>query len=198
MLNFNLTTPSGRSAYCVRAICFTPPPGGDAAATVRRLGDPCEQGYTASDPPACIMRGTFFLCSRHKEAQMAQQPRPVSPTLNPLIQDLLAEGGGKVLMIGGFVGQTRDDHIRLYADLSLRCRGCGAQSNATGTAAQQTGGGGGGMPSLCEMNCLSDAANCLTTGGGPNAPSWRKLWCVIGYLGCRFACWWDDMSPHPV
>jgi hypothetical protein len=180
---------------------------------------------------------------------MAQQPRPVSPTLNPLVQDLLAEGGGKVLMIGGFVGQTRDDHIRLYADLSLRkyieiakadivrvvetpdkpeqpsivyfkitaelkyvqeasfraeqavaawvsiCRGCGAQSNAAGTAAQQTGGGGGGMPSLCEMNCLSDAANCIVYAGDS---SWRKFWCVAGYFGCRFACWWDDMSPHPV
>jgi len=182
---------------------------------------------------------------------MAKQPRPVSPALNPLVQDLLAEGGGKVLVIGGFVGQTRDDHIRLYSNLSLRkyieiakadivrvvetpdkpeqpsivyfkitaelkyvqeasfradqavaawvsiCGGCGAQSNATGiAAAQQTGGGG--MPSLCEMNCLSDAAVCVAGAGGVNAPSWRKLWCVIGYLGCRLACWLDDMSPHPV
>jgi len=179
---------------------------------------------------------------------MAQQPRPVSPALNPLVQDLLPEGGGKVLMIGGFVGQTRDDHIRLYADLSLRknieiakadivrvvetpdkpeqpsivyfritaelkyvqeasfraeqavaawvsiCRGCGAQSNATGTvAARQTGGGS--MLSLCEMNCLSDAANCLLYA---EESSWRKFWCVVSYLGCRLACWWDDMSPHPV
>jgi hypothetical protein len=47
------------------------------------------------------------------EAQM------VNPALNALVQDLLVEGSGKVLMVGGFFGQTRDDHIRLYADLSL-------------------------------------------------------------------------------
>ena len=181
---------------------------------------------------------------------MAKQPRPVSPALNPLVQDLLVEGGGKVLMIGGFVGQTRDDHIRLYADLSLRkyieiakadivrvveipdkpeqptviyfkttaelryvqeasfradqavaawvsrCPGCGTPSDATARAAQQTGGGG--MPSLCEINCGSDAANCLVWAGGKDAPSWKKFWCVVGYLGCRLRCWWDDMTPTPV
>jgi hypothetical protein len=51
---------------------------------------------------------------------MAQQREPASPALNPLVQNLVAEGGGKVLAVGGFVGQTRDDHMRLYADLSLR------------------------------------------------------------------------------
>ncbi len=51
---------------------------------------------------------------------MAQQREPASPVLNPLVQDLVAEGGGKVLAVGGYVGQTKDDQIRLYADLSLR------------------------------------------------------------------------------
>jgi hypothetical protein len=41
-----------------------------------------------------------------------------SPVVNPLIQDLL-DAGGQVLMIRGFIGPTADDHIRLYADLSL-------------------------------------------------------------------------------
>lgn len=175
---------------------------------------------------------------------MAQQPRPVSPAPNPLVQDLLAEGAGKVLMIGGFFGQTRDDHIRLYADLSLRkyieiakadivrvvetpdkpeqpsivyfkitaelkyvqeasfraeqavaawvskC-GCGAHSNATGIAREI--GGDGPVPSLCEMNCLSDAANCIVGSGRLG-----KLWCVIGYLGCRLGCWLDGMGPISV
>ncbi|WP_454620277.1 hypothetical protein [Bradyrhizobium cenepequi] len=181
---------------------------------------------------------------------MAQQPRPASPALNPLVQDLLAEGGGKVLVIGGFVGQTRDDHIRLYSDLTLRkyieiakadivrvvetpdkperpsivyfkitaelkyvqeasfradqavaamvsiCCGCSAQSNATGIAAAQSTGGGG-MPDLCEMNCLSGAANCLVQAGGPNAPSWRKLWCGFDYLMCRLGCFLGDLFPTP-
>ena len=173
----------------------------------------------------------------------------VNPALNPLVEDLLAQGAGKVLTLGGYVGQTSDDHIRLYADLSLRkyveiaqadiirivetrdrpeqptivyfkitaevkyvqeasfkadqavaamaaaCHGYGTDSNATGVAAQQTGGGG--IPSLCVMNCGSDAANCLVWAGGPNAPGWKKMWCVLGYLGCRLGCWWDDMMPTP-
>ena len=46
--------------------------------------------------------------------------RSDSPVVNPLVKDLLdAGGGGQVLMIGGFIGPTADDHIRLYADLSL-------------------------------------------------------------------------------
>jgi hypothetical protein len=173
-----------------------------------------------------------------------ENDRSSTPTVNPLVEDLLAEGSGKVLMVGGFVGQTRDDHIRLYADLSLRkyieiakadivrvvetpdkpeqpsivyfkitaelkyvqeasfradqavaawlsiCRGCGAQSNATGiAAAQQTGGGG--MPSLCEMGCASDAANCVVYAG---RASWMKFWCVLGYLVCRLDCWWDEIT----
>lgn len=176
-----------------------------------------------------------------------EEPRQVSPAINPLVHDLLAEGSGKVLRLGGFVGQTRDDYVRLYADLSLRKyieiaktdivrvtetpdkpeqpsivyfkitaevkyvqeasfradqavaamvsidRGCGGQSNATGiAAAQQTGGGG--IPSLCAMGCGSDAANCLGEAGGPNAPSWRKLWCTFSYLFCRLDCWWDELE----
>jgi hypothetical protein len=176
-----------------------------------------------------------------------EESRQVNPAINPLVQELLAEGGGKVLRLGGFVGQTRDGYVRLYADLSLRkyieiakadivrvtetpdnpeqpsivyfkitaelkyvqeasfradqavaamvstCRGCGGQNNATGiAAAQQTGGGG--MPSLCEMGCGSDAANCLVYAGGVNAPSWRKLWCIFCYLFCRLDCWWDDLE----
>ena len=48
-----------------------------------------------------------------------QSEKSTSPTVNPLVQDLLTEGSGKVLMIGGFVGPMKDEHIRLYADLSL-------------------------------------------------------------------------------
>ena len=48
-----------------------------------------------------------------------QSAASTSPTVNPLVQDLLTEGSGKVLMIGGFVGPMSDEHIRLYADLSL-------------------------------------------------------------------------------
>jgi hypothetical protein len=42
-----------------------------------------------------------------------------SPTVNPLVQDLLAQQHDQVLMIGGFVGPSSNDHIRLYEDLSL-------------------------------------------------------------------------------
>jgi hypothetical protein len=49
-----------------------------------------------------------------------EESRQVNPAINPLVQELLAEGGGKVLRLGGFVGQTRDGYVRLYADLSLR------------------------------------------------------------------------------
>jgi hypothetical protein len=41
------------------------------------------------------------------------------PRVNPIVQDLLAEGSGKVLTVGGFVGPTTDENIRLYSDLSL-------------------------------------------------------------------------------
>jgi hypothetical protein len=55
------------------------------------------------------------------EVKMAEvRSKSTSPVVNPLVKDLLdAGGGGQVLMIGGFIGPTADDHIRLYADLGL-------------------------------------------------------------------------------
>ncbi len=41
------------------------------------------------------------------------------PIVNPLVQRLL-DAGGDVLTIGGYVGSTVEDRVRLYRDLSLR------------------------------------------------------------------------------
>jgi hypothetical protein len=42
-----------------------------------------------------------------------------SPVVNPLVRDLLKDGGN-VLVIGGYAGPAAEQHVRLYADLSLR------------------------------------------------------------------------------
>ena len=43
-----------------------------------------------------------------------------SPATHPLVRDLLAEGGGKILAISGYLGPAPDGRVRLYADLGLR------------------------------------------------------------------------------
>ena len=51
---------------------------------------------------------------------MVERKSPAPPEINPLVRELMAHGGGKVLSIGGYVGPAADGRLRLYADLGLR------------------------------------------------------------------------------
>lgn len=49
-----------------------------------------------------------------------KQPKPASPRVNPLVRDLLSADGGKVAVIGGFLGPAPEGRVRIYANLQLR------------------------------------------------------------------------------
>jgi hypothetical protein len=51
---------------------------------------------------------------------MVDESSAPSPSVHPLVRDLLAAGEGKTVAIDGYFGLAPDGRVRLYADLGLR------------------------------------------------------------------------------
>jgi hypothetical protein len=50
---------------------------------------------------------------------MEEQARGSGWRANPLVEEFLSEGGGKVVALGGFLGPATDGRVRIYASLRL-------------------------------------------------------------------------------
>jgi hypothetical protein len=70
-----------------------------------------------------------------------------------------------------------------------RCTGCGGSGGRSAEAAREVDGGGPTI-SICGSQCQEGFGLCAL-----GASSWQKLWCVLGYGVCRFACIIEDMGP---
>lgn len=63
--------------------------------------------------------GNFWSSCPRGGVMVEEQARGSDWRVSPLFDELLSEGGGKVVALGGFLGPATDGRVRIYADLRL-------------------------------------------------------------------------------